>query len=172
MSSIQNNYIKTLKAINKLRKKHYFLAVVFVVAVFFIVSHDFFLLENKEIKGNKINKLCIKDNCFDVEVADTLEKRETGLMFREQLASNSGMLFIFGKEDVYNFWMKNTLIPLDIIWIDKNNEIIFIKENVQPCKTEQCETFGPNEKALYILEINGGLAKEIGLKVGNEVKYK
>jgi uncharacterized membrane protein (UPF0127 family) len=93
-------------------------------------------------------------------------------MNREYLAQDSGMLFIFKKEGIYNFWMKNTLIPLDIIWINENNKIIFIKENAEPCKVEQCETFGSDEKAKYILEINGGLTEKMGLRVGDEVECK
>ena len=54
-------------------------------------------------------------------------------MFRESLNENSGMLFIFPKEDFHNFWMKNTLIPLDIIWINSAKEIVFIENNAQPC---------------------------------------
>jgi uncharacterized membrane protein (UPF0127 family) len=160
--------------LNILRKNKIIVLLIvlpFAVTLLLTISNQLFSNNELETESKDI-KACFKSNCFDIEVADTPEERETGLMFREQLASNSGMLFIFEKEDVYDFWMKNTLIPLDIIWIDENKKIIFIKENAEPCKTEKCELFGPNEKAKYVLEINEGLTEEIGLKVGNKVEYK
>ncbi|MCK4891169.1 MAG: DUF192 domain-containing protein [Candidatus Pacebacteria bacterium] len=107
-----------------------------------------------------------------MEIADTAQKRENGLMNRKNVPNNSGMFFIFKKEGNYTFWMRNTLISLDIIWIDKNNKIIYIEKNAQPCTTEQCKTFGPDQKAKYILEINGGLAGEMGFKAGDIVVWQ
>jgi len=117
-------------------------------------------------------RVCFENKCFKVEIADTLEKRELGLMNREFLAPDSGMLFIFENEEIYNFWMKDTLISLDIIWIDKNNKIIFIKENAKPCKVEPCKLFEPNKKALYVLEIHKGLAKKMGFEIGDVVEFR
>ena len=68
--------------------------------------------------------------------------------------------------------MKNTLIPLDIVWIDKNEEVVFIAENVLPCVTEICESYSPDKEALYVLELNSGIVKEIGLKGEDMVKLK
>ncbi|MCK5412852.1 MAG: DUF192 domain-containing protein [Candidatus Pacebacteria bacterium] len=116
--------------------------------------------------------VCIENNCFNLEIADTFQKREIGLMNRKNMSNNNGMLFIFEKEGVYNFWMKKTLISLDIIWIDENYKIIHIQKNAQPCTIKQCETFGPNQKAKYVLEINGGLSKEMGFEVGDKVKFR
>ena len=155
--------------------------IIFSVFVLFIIAILFSYLKtedqiyennSKTPEIQNISQACFENECFKVEIADTKQKREIGLMNKENLAMSNGMLFIFEKEGIYKFWMKNTLIPLDIVWIDKNNEIIFIKENAKPCKVEQCELFGPNEKAKYVLEINGRLAEEIGLKVGNKVEYK
>jgi uncharacterized membrane protein (UPF0127 family) len=160
--------------LNILRKNKKIILIVilfFSVVLLLIVNNKLFSNDQSK-EENKITKVCIEKNCFNVEIADTAQEREIGLMNREFLALDSGMLFVFEKEDVYNFWMKNTLIPLDIIWIDKDNKIIFIKENVQPCKTEQCETFGLNEKAKYVLEINGGLAEDVGLEIGDEAEFK
>ncbi len=143
--------------------------ILFLTAVAFFVC-----TQNNNSKNNShiIPKICFENKCFNVEIADTPEKRRTGLMNRESLAIDSGMLFTFEKEGIYNSWMKNTLIPLDIIWFNKDNEIIFIKENAQPCKTEQCETFGPEKKAKYILEINGGLAEKTGVEIGDEIEFR
>lgn len=160
----------------KLKMKIKYFFILGLILVFYVPIFLFYNVEKlnnvNEFNNIKISQVCVKDNCFDVEVADTLEKREIGLMNREYLAPDSGMLFIFENEGVYNFWMKNTLILLDIIWIDKNNEIIYIEKNAEPCMVEQCETFGPNKEALYILEINGGMTEKMGLRIGNEVEYK
>jgi uncharacterized membrane protein (UPF0127 family) len=80
------------------------------------------------------------------------------------------MLFIINEEGIYPFWMKNTLIPLDIIWINKDKEVVFIKKDFQPC-TEICESITPDKKAKYVLEINGSLADKNNIKVGDKVDF-
>jgi uncharacterized membrane protein (UPF0127 family) len=117
-------------------------------------------------------------NCFLVELARTQEELSKGLMGRQQLGKNRGMLFIFSEEAVRPFWMKNTLISLDIIWIDKNNKIVFIKENAEPCppalaeKQIDCPMIDPGLDAKYVLEINAGISKSLDLKIGDTVKIK
>ncbi len=107
----------------------------------------------------------IGNHIFRVEIADTPEKQRLGLMFRKHLASNRGMLFIFDKPDIQTFWMKNTYIPLDIIFIDANNRIINIV--TMPALTRQtCRSLRP---ALYVLEISAGLADKLGIKPGDKV---
>lgn len=146
--------------------------------IFFIVISLFFslsivawvLLQNH--RPEKQNKVCFRNHCFNIELAVTSEERSTGLMFREKLDSKRGMLFVFNEEGKHSFWMKNTLIPLDIVWINKNKEIIFISENTSPCKGSSCPTIKPTEKAKYVLEINGGISKKIGLVVGDKVKIE
>ena len=86
------------------------------------------------------------------EVAETKEELKTGLMFRKELAKNNGMLFIFGMEFKYSIWMRNTLIPLDVIWINERMEIVDIVVDVPPCKTEKCPTYSPEFPAKYIIE--------------------
>ena len=150
------------------------LNVILSIILFLTAVAFFVYAQNNNLKNNPdiIPKVCFENKCFNVEIAGTPKEREMGLMNREYLNPNSGMLFVFDQIGVYNLWMKNTLIPLDMIWIDKNNRIIFIKENAEPCKTEQCESFGSNKKALYILEINGGLTEEIGFEIGDEIEFK
>jgi len=162
------------KVINKL---NIILSVILLlIAVYlFLCAQNNSLQYNKKIENNNpkiVSEVCFENNCFNIEIADTAQERETGLMNREYLTPTSGMLFVFDQAGIYNFWMKNTLIPLDMIWIDENNKIIFIKENAQPCKTEQCETFGPDEKAKYILEINGGLVGGMELKVDDLIEIR
>ena len=160
---------------------------IFFMAIFFCACYCFYLcypsvqensnLQNKTTgesakKESAISKVCFDKKCFDIEIVDTLEARAQGLMNRNYLNSDSGMLFLFDAEAKYSFWMKNTLIPLDIIWLDKNKKIVFIEHNAKPCKRDPCETFGPNEKAKYVLEINSGLAKKIGIGKGDYLEFK
>ena len=114
-------------------------------------------------------RACFEDNCFNVELAVNQEERENGLMFREKLDLDKGMLFIFDKEGEHSFWMKNTLIPLDIIWINENYKVVFINESAQPCKESFCQKISPDKDAKYVLEINNGISKKIGLKIGDKI---
>ena len=137
-----------------------------------LISSLFLLLFKQETAvqtTSEIKEACFKQRCFSVESAKTAVERERGLMFRENLDKNNGMLFIFPKEDKWNFWMKNTLIPLDIIWIDSNNKIVEIKENALPCKENLCQIYSPKTKAKYVLELNSGITKENNIKIGDEV---
>ncbi|MEK6845074.1 MAG: DUF192 domain-containing protein, partial [Nanoarchaeota archaeon] len=105
-------------------------------------------------------------------ISSTQEELSKGLMFRESLDKNSGMLFIFPENGIYSFWMKNTLISLDIIWINSNKEIVFIEHNAQPCQENNCKNLAPNETAKYVLEINAGTADEMGLEIRDKIKFK
>lgn len=77
----------------------------------------------------------IKDDEYKLKVADTGKKRSQGLMYIENLPKNEGMLFVFEKSGIYPFWMKNTKIPLDIIWLNSDKQVVYIKENASPCAT-------------------------------------
>ena len=122
--------------------------------------------------GNEsLSKVCFGAKCFYVELAATSEERARGLMFREYLDPDKGMLFIYQDEGVHYFWMKNTLIPLDMVWINGNREVICISKDVQPCQTSQCPSIGPGQKVQYVLELNGGTSDEIGLAIGNRITF-
>jgi len=117
------------------------------------------------------DQVCYKDHCFEVEVVKERAKRRMGLMFRESLDEDKGMLFVFDKSYPYSFWMKNTLIPLDMIWIDKNKEVVHIERNVPSCKMEPCPRYSPRKKALYVLEVNAGQAEKVGLQEGSLFEF-
>jgi uncharacterized membrane protein (UPF0127 family) len=117
----------------------------------------------------KQNKACFRNYCFEIELAITPAEMSRGLMFREKLDYNKGMLFVFGEEGKYRFWMKNTLIPLDIIWINKNGEVVFVSENALPCKDSFCPSIEPTQDAKYVLEVNGGTVGKIGLGRGDKM---
>ncbi|MCK5084325.1 MAG: DUF192 domain-containing protein [Candidatus Pacebacteria bacterium] len=149
-----------------------FIIILPIFATLLFAIYNQFFSDNKVEKENEAIKVCIEENCFDVEIADTAQEREVGLMNREYLDQSNGMLFVFEEEGVHNFWMKNTLISLDIIWIDENRKIIYIEKNAKPCKIEQCKLFGPDENAKYVLEINGGLTEKTGVGIGNEIELR
>lgn len=115
-------------------------------------------------------RVCFENSCFFVEVALTPMEREKGLMFRNYLARDGGMLFIFDKEGEYSFWMKNTLISLDIIWLNENKEVVFTAENNPPCLQNVCPLINPSgRRAKYVLELNGGSIEKIGLNVRDKM---
>ncbi len=105
------------------------------------------------------------------EVADTEEKRTLGLMFREHLDPDQGMIFIFPVADYYRFWMKNCLFDIDIIWLDEKKRIVYHEENLPPCKADPCPSYGHQGKALYVVETRGGFFKKMGLKNGMIVEF-
>jgi uncharacterized protein len=115
------------------------------------------------------NQACFNDACYSLEIADNPLSRAQGLMHRDFLPADSGMLFIFQKPGTYTFWMKNTLIPLDIIWLNKEFEVIFINKNTPPCTANPCPSYGPREPASYVLELNSGEADKIDLAKGDTI---
>ena len=115
--------------------------------------------------------LFLGDQRFTVEVADTPEKQLRGLMFRTSIADDYGMLFPYPDEDIRGFWMKNTLVHLDLIFIDSRRTVVEIIADVPPCRAEPCETYISSLPARYVLEIRGGLAAELGVKVGDRVLF-
>jgi len=103
-----------------------------------------------------------------VELARTFQERARGLMFRDKLEPGRGMLFLFEKPDVQKFWMKNTYIPLDMIFMNAERRVIFVEENAEPLTTGQR---GPDELAQFVLEVPGGWARAHGVGPGVEAKF-
>ncbi len=109
-----------------------------------------------------------KAHNFNVELADTEEERQTGLMFRESLPKDGGMLFDFGNPQPAAIWMKNTLIPLDILFIDTDGTVLAIARNAVPHSLRQ---ISPGVPVKGVLEINGGAAAELGINPGDMVVH-
>ena len=122
------------------------------------------------LQKNKQPEICLKSNCYFVEIARTQTERERGLMDRNNLGKNEGMLFINEKEGIYPFWMKNVLIPLDIIWFNKSKEVVFMAIGAEPCKDE-CQLIYPDQNAQYILEVNSGEINRMNLQLGNKAEF-
>ncbi|MGV8168671.1 MAG: DUF192 domain-containing protein [Candidatus Nanoarchaeia archaeon] len=118
----------------------------------------------------KASRVCFEQKCFFVEKVSTPETREIGLMYRTSLDEDKGMLFVFENESIYPFWMKNTLIPLDIIWIDSSGKIVYVYSNAQPCGEGSCPPIYPNSSAKYVLEINAGLAEKYNLNENQNIR--
>lgn len=108
------------------------------------------------------------DFTFTVEIADTNEERAKGLMFRNELAADAGMLFDYGKEQEASFWMQNTLIPLDMIFIGADGVVKTIHVNAKPLDTTPIPSGVP---VRFVLEIPGGRSREIGLAVGDRMEH-
>jgi hypothetical protein len=106
-----------------------------------------------------------------VELAVTDEERARGLMFRDKVLPEQGMLFVFEEEDLHSFWMKNTLVPLDMLWLGRDRRIIHIARNVPPCAAEPCPTYGPEIPALFVLELRAGQADILGLKLQDRLEF-
>jgi len=115
--------------------------------------------------------LFIKDESFTVEVADTDPKKALGLMFRKGIPDNFGMLFPYTGEDYRAMWMKNTLISLDLIFLNARKEIVEIIVNVPPCMEEPCKSYISQNKAQYVLELRGNRSVELDLHPGDTLFF-
>ena len=118
---------------------------------------------------NQKPTLTINYTVINIEIATTSQEKSRGLCCRKGLVKNSGMLFVYDKPGDYRFWMKDTLIPLDMYWIDSDKKIVHIEHSVQP--SSYPKTFGTNIPSKYILETNAGFAKASSIKVGDTVKF-
>ena len=107
---------------------------------------------------------------FSVEIADNSEKQALGLMYRDKMAADHGMIFIFPREAPRSFWMKNTRIPLDIMYFDKNLKMVSASLDTQPCRVSRCPSYPSHMPAMYVLELNAGKAAELGIGPGDSMK--
>ena len=106
-----------------------------------------------------------------IEIADDPKERERGLMFRKNLEWNNGMLFVFEDSSKFSFWMKNTYVPLDMIFIDKDLRIVDIKENVQSCLQQvTCPSYSSKLPAKYVLEVNAGFVNQNKVSIGDKLQ--
>ena len=123
------------------------------------------------ISGCVSSAVIINDVSVSVNVVDTFEERQKGMMFREELCDTCGMLFVFENDYEHSFWMKNTLIPLDMLFINNDYVIVDILE-AEPCVQDLCEAYTPEAPARYVLETNKGFSKDHGIAVGDRVRLQ
>ena len=109
----------------------------------------------------------LKGQRFEVELATTPEAQQRGLMFRDSMADDHGMLFVFDNMQPRVFWMKNTHIPLDILYFDNNYKLVSAQERVPPCRSDPCTQYPSTGPAQYVLELNSGMAAKLGVRPGD-----
>lgn len=146
-----------------------------------IIAAAFFILKNvtnsskhkvEYYKFKKEGELTITDSSgnnkikIDLEIADTEYERQLGLMNRDTMEETQGMLFKFPEERLQSFWMRNTLIPLDIIFINKDKEIVTIHKNT---KVLSAQSYPSSAPSIYVLEVNGGFTERHNIQEGNKI---
>ncbi len=146
------------------------LVVVIVVLLLLFLILNFFADDYEE--GNHMVKAKINEQELILEVADNRLSQEIGLSGREFLEENSGMIFVYDYEmEELSFWMKDTLIPLDIFFLDKDFEIVYIIENMEPCIEDPCPKYISQENSQYAIEVNAGWAEKNSVEVGNKLEF-
>lgn len=142
-----------------------------LVGVILLMSSAFFLIpvppDTKRSFPSSQEAYVLVDNVrVSVELANTSESRTRGLMSRDPLPENHGMLFIFDNQGSYPFWMMNMKFNLDIIWMDSKGEVVYVAKNVAPCGVP-CSTIDPKADAKYVLEVNAGFANKYRISNGS-----
>jgi uncharacterized membrane protein (UPF0127 family) len=107
-----------------------------------------------------------------LELAVTDEERQLGLMFRDVMPVNDGMLFLFEADGPHDFWMKNTFIPLDFVWVSASGEVVDVRSDVPPCRSDPCPSYGPRKPARAVLEVNAGFAAVHGVRPGAQLTFQ
>ena len=141
----------------------HFKIIILITSLCFIGQYAF--------TNDKLDLIIYNNNKYiklNVEVAKTSEERSKGLMYREKLPNNEGMLFIFPYETIIHIWMKNTYIPLDIVFISKDKKIVDIKDNVKKLSENIIKS---RVKSKYALEFNAGLINKLSIKIGDKVFF-
>ena len=119
-----------------------------------------------------VRTIVVDTHSVNVEVAALPDTRATGLMNRDSMPADEGMLFVYPNEAPRSFWMKNTRIPLDIFYFDADLRLVSVSENARPCKTQRCPTYPSKGPAKYVLELNAGKAAELGARIGDVLELK
>jgi uncharacterized protein len=105
------------------------------------------------------------------ELAITDLERQLGLMYRETMLEDQGMLFVFSEEGYHSFWMKNMNFAIDILWLDKEKRIVHIEKRIPPCQTRDCPSYAPDLPAMYVLELKAGMADCHNLKKQQRIDF-
>ena len=146
----------------KLKKRH---LTILIVLVPLLIAGYFFLTDY--LNKSELTKATLNNHVLYLQKAVTPAERQLGLMYRQSMPANQGMLFSFPKVDTYSIWMKNTYISLDLIFLDTNYKVVDTKENL-PILSEKKHTSKIKHK--HILELNAGSVKRFGIKIGQVLK--
>jgi len=126
------------------------------------------------VKSPAQTSVTIGELKIKADIVKTEKEQQKGLGGREKLAEDGGMLFVFDKENKYNFWMKDVKFPIDIIWISKEKKVVDFYQNAEvqlAVPDSQLRIYSPSSSALYVLEVNAGEIEKYHIGVGNEVKF-
>ncbi len=120
----------------------------------------------------RLVKVAYRNRVIRAYLADSFAKKMFGLMYRDRLEEGRGMLFVLGRESVIeaSIWMLNMKFSIDVVWMDENGRIIDILENAKPCTSMfGCKTYAPESKAKYVLELNSGSVRDLGIRHGERI---
>ncbi len=135
----------------------------------FLVCLVFIPLEARQVQFVKI--FFPNGSSVTAELAKTPEQRRLGLMFREGINADQGMLLVFEEEDLFAIWMKNMKFPLDLLWLDQEKRIVHIECDVPPCRADPCATYSPQIPGLFVLELQAGSVKQNKLKLYDRLEF-
>ncbi|MFH0987471.1 MAG: DUF192 domain-containing protein, partial [Patescibacteria group bacterium] len=138
------------------------ISAIAILIVVFLIYKSFLTASLKSIKINETE--------ISVETAITPEEKAKGLSGREYLPRNRGMIFLFSEPNYYSFWMKDTLLSLDFIWI-RGDEVVGITQNVRPEDYQPPDSLKPKEKVDSVVEVNAGFIEENGIEVGDKIVF-
>ncbi len=138
--------------------------VIFLVVLLTILSSGLF-------SGAGFTSIFIGDEEFVVEIAESNGEKALGLMYRKDIPDNFGMLFVYSIEDFRGMWMKNTLVSLDLIFLNSKKEIVEIIKNVPPCEKDPCKSYISKKKARYVLELKGNRSEDLNLIEGDRIFF-
>lgn len=161
----ENNPQKLSPSESRLLEK---LLKIFIGAFVVALILRMFPMGNLELPIYK--KVKIGGNEIKAEVAVSDEKRAKGLSGRKELPKESGMLFVFENPEIHPFWMKDMLIPLDLVFIDQNYNVVDLRKNLPPCSDVVCDKIIPVTNVKYAIELNAGWLDEKGVKVGDKIE--
>lgn len=144
----------------------------FIILLLLSLVFIFFVFYNV-LKKAKITPVSFPQHNLNIqaEVAKNAYQLAKGLMFRKSLDENNGMLFVFNDEKNRTFWMKNTKISLDLIFISKDKKIVDIKENFLPCLNISCPSYTSTQSAKYVLEVNAGFVEKNKIQIGEDISF-
>lgn len=157
-----------MNALHLPNKQYVFFALITIICLF-VVSTSVTQAQATFPKGELSVKTAENIYDFDIELALDDSHRQYGLMFRTELPEMNGMLFVYDRRQELSMWMKNTLIPLDILFIDDEGKIMNIAKNCQPRSLSLIRSEG---RAKAVLELNGGLTDKLGIMVGDEIIHE
>lgn len=149
-------------------------ASVIVLSLVLVYWFVIYKSDTTTFKGKHVT-VSLANQTIKAELALTEAQRAKGLMFRNTLPQGSGMFFVFPNQAKHSFWMANTKVPLDIIWLNKDLEIVYISQDTPACTQtgtlkSLCTTYTPTTAAKYVLEVNAGFVKQYSVKTGDKLE--